>query len=393
MNDQYNREILHSFLRPELAEEKPRRFPLKLLYRYPRDGASPTDLHSRCQGNGNTLTVIEDTNGSVLGCYAEGKWNLSSPVVEGKKNFFFCLTTNPPEKLELPTLFLPDPNPVYTFLHFGHLMHMGTVNDACCNIGCFVGGDTSGTVKDLSPKAFKPKKIEVYQIEGMATPGGVDLSTSAPASISGDRGIAADMAFEADGIETELASKITIASLIMTDKMTEYNETIVARLRALSESIFKAERELLMEILLVRQLTSPASSRDIDAGLQGRWEAIVAEISAIDSTTCGNKQSDMIKELLLELNVTGAKVEALAVAVALVAPDEPSNKVIAEAKEVVECEEVISFNVGGTIIAVLKSTLLRQAPDSVFASRVSDRWRKSADETVDGHICLVSKLT
>ena len=129
------------------------------------------------------------------------------------------------------------------------------------------------------------------------------------------------MAFEADGVETVLASKITIASLIMTDKMTEYNETIVARLRALSESIFNAERELLMEILLVRQLTSPASSRDSDAGLQGRWEAIVAEISAIDSTTCGNKQSDMIKELLLELNVTGAKVEALAVAVALVAPD------------------------------------------------------------------------
>ena len=165
MNDQYNREILHSFLRPELAEEKPRRFPLKLLYRYPRDGASPTDLHSRCQGNGNTLTVIEDTNGSVLGCYAEGKWNLSSPVVEGKKNFFFCLTTNPPEKLELPTLFLPDPNPVYTFLHFGHLMHMGTVNDACCNIGCFVGGDTSGTVKDLSPKAFKPKKLKCIKLK------------------------------------------------------------------------------------------------------------------------------------------------------------------------------------------------------------------------------------
>ena len=391
MNDRHNREILHSFLRPELAEEKLRRFPLKLLYRFPRDGAHPAALHSKCQGNGHTLTVIEDMNGSVLGCYAEGKWNLSSPVVEGKKSFFFCLTTNPPEKLDLFATrpFVPDTNPVNTMLHFGSNMHMGTVHDACCDIGCFVGGYTSGTVQDLIPKAYQPKKIEVYQIEGMTATVGVDPSTSAQASTSGDLDIAADMAFEADGEETELASKIAIASLIMTDKMTEYNETIVARLRALSESIFKAERELLMELLLVRQLTSPASSRDISAGLKESWEIIVDEISAIDSTTCGSKQSDMIKELLLKLNVTGEEV--VAVAVALVAPDEPSDEVIAEAKIVVECEEVISFNVGGTIIAVLKSTLLRQAPDSVFASRVSDRWRKSADEIFDGHICLVSK--
>ena len=390
MNDQHNREILHSFLRPELAEEKLRRFPLKLLYRFPRDGNHPAALHSRCQGKGHTLTVIEDKNGSVLGCYAG---NLSSPVVEGKKSFFFCLTTNPPEKLDLFATrpFVPDPNPVNTLLHFGNNMHMGTVNDACCDIGCFVGGYTSGTEKDLIPKAYQPKKIEVYQIEGMTAPVVVDPSTSEQASTSGDLDIAANMAFEADGDETELASKITIASLVMTDKMTEYNETIVARLRALSESIFKAERELLMEILLVRQLTSPASSRDISAGLKGSWEVIVDEISAIDSTTCGNKQSDMINELLIKLNVTGEEV--VAVAVALVAPDEPSDEVIAEAKEIVDCEEVISFNVGGTIIAVLKSTLLRQAPDSVFASRVSDRWRKSADETVDGHNCLVSKLT
>ena len=61
MNDRCNREILHLFLRSELAEEKPRRLPLKLLYRFPRDGDEPDDLHSRCQGNGNTLTVIEFT--------------------------------------------------------------------------------------------------------------------------------------------------------------------------------------------------------------------------------------------------------------------------------------------------------------------------------------------
>ena len=149
-----------------------------------------------------------------------------------------------------------------------------------------------------------------------------------------------------------------------------------------------------MELLLVRQSTSTASRCDINEGLQGRWEATVAEVSAIDSSTCGNKQSDMIKELLLELNVTGAEAEAVAVAVAVAAAvvtRQSKKRSFPETQAVEECEEVVSFNVGGTIIAVLKSTLLRQAPDSVFASRVSDRWRKSAGETVDGHVCLVSK--
>ena len=98
----------------------------------------------------------------------------------------------------------------------------------------------------------------------------------------------------------------------------------------------------------------------------------------------------MIKELLLDLDVAGAEAEAVAV-VAAVVTRKSMKRPYSETQAVEDCEEVISFNVGGTIIAVLKSTLLRQVPDSVFASRVSDRWRKSADETVDGHICLVSK--
>ena len=77
MNDSYNREILHSFLRPELDEKKPRRLPLKLLY---RTGPS-SNLHSKCEGKGNTLLVIEDIKGSVFGCYAEGEWDGPSPLV------------------------------------------------------------------------------------------------------------------------------------------------------------------------------------------------------------------------------------------------------------------------------------------------------------------------
>ena len=395
MNDRNNKEILHSFLRPELAEEKPRRFPLKLLYRFPRDGAKPADLHSRCQGKGNTLTVIEDVNGAVLGWYAEGKWNLSSPVVEGedKKNFYFCLTTKTPKKLDFYAAnpFTPCSYPMNYILYFGASFSMTGVDNAFCGIAPCIGCSMCRIGKNLTCEAFKPIKIEVYQIESLPTPVGVDPTTTAPASASGSTTQnPSDMSFKVDGTETERLSKSTAASLIMADKIRDCNKTFVARLRALSESVFKAERELLMALLLVRQLTSTASRCDVKARLQETWEATVVEVSAIDSISCGNRQSEMIKELLLELNVTGAEAEAVAVPEAMVT-DKPSDEVISDTQAVEECDEVISFNVGGTIIAVLKSTLLRQAPDSVFASRVSDRWRKSADETMDGHICLVSK--
>lgn len=66
------------------------------------------------------------------------------------------------------------------------------------------------------------------------------------------------MAVESDGKLTELARNITSSSLIMVKRMADYNKTFMARLRSLSESVFKAVRELLIEILLVRQLTTPA---------------------------------------------------------------------------------------------------------------------------------------
>ena len=187
------------------------------------------------------------------------------------------------------------------------------------------------------------------------------------------------MALESDGKLTELVNKVTNASSMIAETMADYNKTFLTRLRSLSESVFKAERELLMEILLVHQLTAPAKGRDIKAGLQGRWEAIVAKNSAMTSTNCGNSLSVMIKELLHQLNIMG------------VAAKKSNKEDKSEPKSVDEREEVVSYNVGGTIIAVLKSTLLRHAPDSAFASRASGRWPNSADEMENGHICLVSK--
>jgi TLD/BTB/POZ domain len=369
MNDPSNRETLHSFLIPELEEDMQGGFSLNLLYRRSVDGLKLDDLKKQCQGEGYTLTVIEDMNGFVFGSYAEGEWDDASPNFVGKKSFFFCLAGKAPEKGNLFERVAPRATSGFR-LFFGDEFYISSAGAGYCKIGSHMGSH-----KDCF---FAAKEIEVYQIENMATQVQVDPEATISTSIP-DNPNPYSMAVESDGKLTELASSITSSSLIMAERMADYNKAFVARLRSLSESVFKAERELLMEILLVRQLTTPARYRDIKAGLQGRWEATVAGISAITSTNCGNKQSDMIKELLIQLNVTGTTSEKSMEEEAL------------KPKPIEECEEVVSYNVGGTIIAVLKSTLLRHAPDSVFASRVSDRWPKSADEIENGHVCLVSK--
>ena len=56
-------------------------------------------------------------------------------------------------------------------------------------------------------------------------------------------------------------------------------------------------------------------------------------------------------------------------------------------------DDVISFNVGGTIIAVLRNTLLLQAPNSTFAAKYSDRWIQQPDEQDEcGNIYMVRKI-
>ena len=52
-----------------------------------------------------------------------------------------------------------------------------------------------------------------------------------------------------------------------------------------------------------------------------------------------------------------------------------------------EGDRVVSFNVRGVVVSVLRSTLLTAAPDSWFSARVSGRWTEQAgDVDEDGNI-------
>jgi hypothetical protein len=55
----------------------------KVLWRGSRDGFSASEFHCRCDGHANTLTVIFDTNGNIIGGFTALKWE--SPQWNGKQ--------------------------------------------------------------------------------------------------------------------------------------------------------------------------------------------------------------------------------------------------------------------------------------------------------------------
>jgi hypothetical protein len=58
-----------------------------LLWRGSRDGFRARDFHSRCDGHGNTLTVIRDANGNVFGGYTPLTWESRERIADGSNRY------------------------------------------------------------------------------------------------------------------------------------------------------------------------------------------------------------------------------------------------------------------------------------------------------------------
>jgi hypothetical protein len=79
---------------PEIfAEFRGKRF--SLLWRGGRDGFGAADFHGRCDGHGNTLSVILDTNGNVFGGFTPVEWESPKPgcskADDSLRSFLFTL--------------------------------------------------------------------------------------------------------------------------------------------------------------------------------------------------------------------------------------------------------------------------------------------------------------
>ncbi len=62
-----------------------------LLYRATRDGFNCEAFHSKCDGKGNTITIIKSNLNYVFGGYTSSAWNISGNYVEDPNAFLFSL--------------------------------------------------------------------------------------------------------------------------------------------------------------------------------------------------------------------------------------------------------------------------------------------------------------
>ena len=92
-------ERIHEWLREDGSDGD-----FQLLYRSSRDGLSASNFHSNCDSKGCTLTVIETTDGLVVGGYSNTPWENSSVWKQANKAFLFALSGNgisSPSKMKL----------------------------------------------------------------------------------------------------------------------------------------------------------------------------------------------------------------------------------------------------------------------------------------------------
>jgi hypothetical protein len=89
-----------------LAEFRGKQF--ALLWRATRDGFTAAQFHNRCDGHGNTLTVIEDSEGHIFGAYSTAVWatreNSGGVKRANTRGFIFSVRNSrdvPPRKFPL----------------------------------------------------------------------------------------------------------------------------------------------------------------------------------------------------------------------------------------------------------------------------------------------------
>ena len=151
-----------------------------------------------------------------------------------------------------------------------------------------------------------------------------------------------------------------------------------------------AEEELLLELMWIEHLSVPMSKRNLSTGLLAAWQRICKESADVLPLTNGVAVTSCISETLKRVEESMAR---LGMKVGSKITKNSTGGIVTPNKADKAIDDVISFNVGGTIIAVLRSTLLLQAPNSTFAASYSDRWVQQPDEVDEcGNIYMVKKI-
>jgi hypothetical protein len=182
-----------------------------------------------------------------------------------------------------------------------------------------------------------------------------------------------------------LSVKDTIAQMeIATSLILRQTEDIGKNILTASSNTHRVEKDLLVELLWMEHLSIPIKDRTLASGLLADWNATYAsaQLPSFSGDSGALRKVEEVMERLQISILTERKVCDKRQG------GEGSGKSDRDIK--LTEDKVISFNVGGTVIAVLLSTLLRQAPKSTFAASYSGRWLPKVDE--DGNILLVRRI-
>jgi hypothetical protein len=153
-----------------------RRKRFSLLWRGSRDGFGSQHFHCRCDGHGNTLTVILDVDGNIFGGFTPVEWDSksSSKADESLKSFLFTLKNPqniPPRKFPLKeekkhqaircnSGWGPCFSDISFFTSIGYTLSFGStyLNDTG------LGGEPPHNTFLTGREDFSVKEIEVFEI-------------------------------------------------------------------------------------------------------------------------------------------------------------------------------------------------------------------------------------
>jgi hypothetical protein len=165
--------MLHDWLKEDGSDGG-----LSLLYQGSRDGLSASAFHTKCDNKGCTLTIIETTDGKVIGGYSNASWSSSFGYISANKSFLFALSgggISHPCKMKLLTS-----NSLHAIRN--HSSYGPTFGEGC---DMFVNGSNVTFNKlgrtyyagPLSDGSFTIKEIEVFHVNALLPPARFAYST------------------------------------------------------------------------------------------------------------------------------------------------------------------------------------------------------------------------
>jgi hypothetical protein len=153
---------------------------IELLYRGTRDGFGSADFHGKCDGHGNTITLIRTTKDFIFGGYTPLSWDSSNTNKTDSSHQSFVFTISNPHQIGSRKFGLkPDYAhcAIRAFKNFGPILGYGntiTVDDNCSTTNNNYT-NLSGYVNDVGlddkvvftgEQNFTVKEIEVFEISG-----------------------------------------------------------------------------------------------------------------------------------------------------------------------------------------------------------------------------------